>query len=190
MEKAGKTYTTLKKVRFALFIRSYAHNYISHYLKTKYKIDDRLPSNKLRNAYFNKRTLPEISRLAKVLNFDYVLLWRSMVLNKNQPLNKTIGNREEIKLYLSIESELISLAIAKRKQSDYTDPDYEEEFGILITAIERAIGNALEDIEDDLSFARQSEELNRKYRYLYYKVAYKYKLPTLRITPFILRLIS
>ncbi|HEX7456710.1 MAG TPA: Maf family protein [Candidatus Nanoarchaeia archaeon] len=45
-------------------------------------------------------------------------------------------------------------------------------------------------IDDDFAFEEQLEELQRKYRRLYYKTAYEYKLPTPRIVPFILRLLS
>jgi hypothetical protein len=189
MKKAGR-YTTYNRIRLALFVRSYAHYAITHYLKTKYKIDERLTALELRKKYFNKHVIPEISRLGKVLNFNYAPLGRAIILNKNQTLSKAIVEKEKIKIFLSIENELTLLAITKENKSAFRNPDYESELALLSTAIERAVGNALKDIEDDFSFTQQSEELKRKYIYWYYRIAYKYKLPTLRIVPFVLRLIT
>lgn len=190
MIKAGRKYTTFNKVRLSLFIRSYANHAITCYLRTRHKIDHKLTSGELRKKYSNKHLIPEISRLTKTLNFNYKLLWESIILNKNHTLGKRVKNRGIIKIYLSIENELILLAIAKNNKSNYIDPDYEYESALLSTAIERTVGNALKHIENDLIFEQQFEELLGKYRYLYYKTAYKYKLPTPRIVPFILRLIK
>lgn len=189
---AVKTYTTFKKTRFVLFTRSYTHYFISQYIKTKYKINDRLPAKTLQKKYFNKYVIPEISRLAKVLNFKYPALWKSIILNDKPSLSKKITDKEKVELFLSIENELTQLFMQKQKhqESDYFDPDYEGEVALLSVAIERAIGDTLNDIEDDFTFATQSEELRRKYMYLYYKMAYRYKLPTLRITPFVVRMIT
>ncbi|MEK7570884.1 MAG: hypothetical protein AAB553_01300 [Patescibacteria group bacterium] len=189
---AGKTYTTFNKIRFVLFTRSYAHYFITQYINNKYKINDRLPAKTLQKKYFNKYAVPEISRLAKILNFKYHLLWKSIILNDKPSLSKKVSEKEKVEIYLSVEDEITQLFIQKQKQheSDYVDPDYEGEFALLSMAVERAVGDVLDDIEDDFLFSQKSEELKRKYIYLYYKIAYKYKLPTLRITPFILRLIS
>lgn len=189
MGKAGKTYTTFNKIRLALFIRSYAFYTITNYLRIKYKIEKKLKPKELRKKY-SKYALPEVSRLARTLNLNYGSLWEAIILNKNQSMDRKTGDEKRVKLYLSVEGELISLVKAKQRQSDYTDPDYEEEFGLLTMAIERAIGNALYGVDDDLAFEQQFRELKKKYLYLYYKTAYKYKLPTLRITPFVLRLIK
>jgi hypothetical protein len=189
MTKA-RAYTTYNKIRLALFVRSYAHHAITHYLKTKYKIDERLTAQELRRKYFNKHAIPEISRLSRVLNLNYAPLWKAIIIGKNQTLGKKLTEKEKITIFISIEHELTLLAIAKQNKSAFRNPDYESELALLSTAIERAVGNALEDIEDDFSFTQQSEELKRKYIYWYYKIAYRYKLPTLRIIPFILRLIS
>jgi hypothetical protein len=189
MKKAG-TYITYNKVRLALFVHSYAHYAISHHLKTKYKIDERLTPLELRKKYFNKYAIPEISRLSKVLNFNYSPLWKAIVLGKNQALSKEISEKEKIDIFLSIEHELTLLAITKQNKSVFRNPDYESEQALLSTAIERAVGNSLKDIEDDSAFTQQSEELKRRYIYWYYRIACRYKLPTLRIVPFVLRLIA
>lgn len=188
MGRAGK-YTTFNKVRLALFARSYACYFIREYLKAKYKIDDKLTSRELRKRYFDKRAIPEISRLARAINFDYRLLWQSIVLNKNQPLSKQVATREGIRFYLSIENELIALAASKQNRSSFFDPDYESESAVLSIAIERATGNILDDVENDFVFDQQLIDLQKVYLRWYYKVAYKYKLPTTRIVPFVLRLI-
>jgi hypothetical protein len=190
MRKAGKTYITFNKIRLALFVHSYAHFAVTHFLIKKYKINDRLSPKELRKLYYNKYNIPEISRLAKTLNFKYSLLWQSLILDKNQALNKKIKDNEMVEIYLSIENEIIQLAKQKQKKSDYFDPDYESDYAILSVAIERAVGNKLGDMDDDFAFELHEEELRKKYTYWYYKIAYKYKLPTIRITPFILRLIS
>lgn len=189
MKKAGK-YTTYNKIRLALFLRSYAHYAITYHLKTKYKIDERLSPQELRRKYFNKHAIPEISRFGKVLNFNYAPLWKAIMLGKNQTLSKKLAEKEKIAIFLSIEHELTELAIAKQNKSAFRNPDYESELALLSVAIERAVGNALKNIDDDVSFIQQSEELKRKYIYWYYRITCKYKLPTLRIIPFVLRLIT
>src|SRR5579862_7998511 len=107
MGKAGKTYTTINRVRLSLFTRSYAHYYISQYLKSKYEIDDKLTPKMLRKKYFDKHAIPEISRLAKVLNLSYTLLWKSIILNKHYAINKNDKSNERVEIYLSIENEII-----------------------------------------------------------------------------------
>ncbi len=189
MGRAGK-YTTYNRIRLVLFTRSYACYSISQHLRAKYKISDRETAKELREKYFNKRTIPEISRLARVLNLGYQPLWQSIVLNRSQTSIKQISDKEKIKIYLCIEGELILLAAAKRNKSSYADTDYEEESAVLSTAIERAVGNYLGNINNDFIFEQQLADLQRVYRKWYYKIAYKYKMPTPRIIPFILRLIK
>lgn len=175
MTDRSKTRLTFRKIRLALFLRSYAF----------YRI-----SKELREKYPNKQVMPEISRLSHVLNLPYKPLRKAIIMEKFQSLSKRISDIDKIKIYLAIESELILLAIAKNNKSYFKDPDYEEEFALLSVAIERAAGNSLKEIKDDLIFSKQLEVLQRKYIYWYYKTVYKYKLPTLRIVPFVLRLIT
>lgn len=189
MGRAGK-YTTYNKVRLVLFTHSYACYSITQHLRVKYKIDDRLPPRELKRKYFDKRTIPEISRLSRGLNFEYRLLCQSIILNKTQSVGKQIVDREGIRSYLSIEHELVMLAASRRNKSNFFDPDYESESAVLSTAIERAVGNNLCNIDDDSFFEKQFDELQKVYRKWYYKTANKYKLPTPRIVPFILRLIT
>src|ERR1035437_5958444 len=100
MGKAG-TYTTYNRIRLVLYVHSYAHNAITRHLKTKYEIDERLTSQELSKKYFNKHVIPEISRLSKVLNFNYVPLWKAIILGKNQTLSKKIAEKEKINIFLS-----------------------------------------------------------------------------------------
>ena len=189
MGRSGK-YTTNNKVRLVLFTHSYACYSITQHLRVKYKIDDKLPPRELRRKYFDKRTIPEISRLSRALTFEYRLLWQSILLNKTQSLGKRIVDREGIRFYLSIEKELITLAASRWNRPSLFESDYESESAVLSTAIERAVGNNLCNIEDDSIFEMQLDELQKVYRRWYYKTANRYKLPTPRIVPFVLRLIS
>lgn len=175
MGEVIKSRLTFKKIRLALFLRSY----------TFYRI-----STELRERYLGKKIIPEISRLSRTLNLPHKPLQKALVSKKFQPLNKKISDVDKIIIYLAIENELILLAMTKSNKSDFNDSDYEEELALFSLAIERVVGNNLEDVEDDLVFKQQLEILKRKYHYWYYKTAYRYKLPTIRITPFLLRLIS
>lgn len=187
----ARKYTTFSKTRLVLFTNSYACYAITCHIKTKYKIDDRLTPSELRKRYFNKRIIPEISKLSYSLHFDYETLWRAMLLNKKQSLSRQIRSSDGVRFYLAIEDELIALAESKKHRSqDFFDPDYENELAVLSIAIERAAGNLLNHVEDDFVFDQQCEEMKKICLKWYYKIAYKYKLPTTRIVPFVLRLIS
>lgn len=189
--KTKKKYLTLSKIRIALFTNSYANHRITQVIKKKYKIDDKLNPKELRSKYFSKNAIPEISRLSRTLNLPYKPLWEGIILNKSSHLNKNVPEKEKIKAYLTIESELIALSVAKiNKSSSFFDPDYTDESAILSLAIERAVGNKLIDIEDDSVFNHQQEILQKLYLRWYYKVVWKYKLPTTRIVPFVLRSIT
>lgn len=187
----ARKYSTFNRVRLMLFTHSYACYAITCHIKTKYKIDDKLTLGKLRKRYFNKKVIPEISRLSYSLHFDYEVLWRAILLNKKLSLSKQVRSIDEIRFFLAIEDELIALAESKKHKSrDFFDPDYENEFAVLSIAIERAAGNLLNNVEDDFVFDQQCEEMKKICLKWYYKIAYRYKLPTIRIVPFILRLIT
>ncbi len=186
-----KARLTFKKIRAALFVRSYARYRIAQGIREKYKLDDKLTVEELRKKYFKKRAIPEIAKLSRTLNLAYKPLWESIILEKIPTLNKRMPDRDKIKAYLAIESELIALSVAKISRSNYFfNPDYDDESAILSIAIERAVGNKLINIEDDSVFNHQQEILQKLYLRWYYKMAWKYKLPTTRIVPFVLRLIS
>lgn len=90
--------------------------------------------------------------------------------------------------YLEIEKELCILMQQRVKHDEVFGEDYE---GPMLTlAIERAVGNFLCEIEDDQEFEEKRMLLVRQYPQWYYWIAWKYKLPTIRILPFLLRLLD
>ena len=189
MKTAGeKEHNTFYKIRFSLFIRSYIAYLIQDYLKTKYKIDSNLTKSQLHQQFPNKRSMPEISRLSKALILDYQQLWQFVVLSRSKRLKPKIDSNEKIKAYLSIESEIIALKAAREDKENIVHEDYERE--TLSPAIERAVGNSLRNINNDLAFEQQQNEARKEYTRWYYEMAHKYKMPTLRIIPFLLRLIT
>jgi len=189
--KPKKKYLTQSKIRIALFTNSYANHRIAQVIKRKYKIDRKLNPKELRRKYFSKNAIPEISRLSYTLNLPYKPLWEGILLNKSSHLNINVPDKEKIKAYLAVEKELIMLSVEKEARANsFFEPDYESEFALLSIAIERAVGNKLINIEDDSAFTHQQEIFQKLYLRWYYKVAWKYKLPTTRIVPFVLRLIG
>ncbi len=191
MAEQIKARLTLKKVRLTLFVRSYANYRITQGIKKKYKLDSKLTGRELRKQYFKKNAIPEIGKLSRALNLDYKPLWESIVLEKIPSFNQKMPDREKISVYLAIENELVTLYAAKINRSSYFfNPDYDDESALLSIAIERAVGNKLVNIDNDTIFEHQREVLQKLYLRWYYKVAWKYKLPTTRIVPFVLRLIT
>lgn len=160
-----------QEIRFYLFAKSYSGERVVSYLKTEHK---------------KKKLSQGIKRLAIVLDFNFRKLERFI----NDDLiptcpYKRLPNR--LKIYLEIEKELSVLVEEKLDEYSTALEDYQRQ--LLAPAIERAAGNLIEDI-DDREFDRIIEQQIRKYTYIYYRTTYKYKLPTLRIVPFIIRLIA
>ena len=91
-------------------------------------------------------------------------------------------------MYVRIEKELVSL-ISERKERGMFDLD-EYEYALLEPATERVVGEDLSDIGNDREFDRQLMIYKSLYQHWYYQTAAKYKLPTLRIIPFLLRLVK
>ncbi len=167
---------TYNKVRLSLFLRSYG----AHTILNRFKIK---PSYRI------------VSRLGSVLNLDIHLLnkfFSSGTYPRGLPnlnrLTKYLVPKEKMLVYLEIEQEIINLTLEKLDKEKTSLEDYDK--AIMKPAIERVAGNHLKNIEDDKVFDTQLEELQRKYQNWYYTTAYKYKLPTSRIIPFILRLIN
>lgn len=160
-----------EEVRLYLFANSYSGRRIITYLKTKCK----------------KRKLSQrVKRLATVLDFNFRKLKRLI----NDDLIPTCPYKRlpnKLKIYLEIEKELSALVEEKLDEYSTALEDYQRQ--MLAPAIERAAGNLTKDI-DDRKFDRILEQQIRRYTYTYYRTAYKYKLPTLRIVPFIIRLIA
>lgn len=189
MKAAGKRkYDTYRKIRLDLFIRSYVGYSICNYIRTKHKIDDNLSTSQLQEQFYGKRIIPEISRLSRALNSNYQLLWRFVVLNRRQGLNRKTKTNRKIEAFLAIEEEMIFLTIARQDKENIINDDYER--AILLPAIERAAGNSLRHVNNDLIFEQRLDEVRNEYTRWYYEIAYRYKIPTLRIVPFLLRLIT
>ncbi len=189
MKTAGeKEHNTFHKTRFNLFIRSYIAYSIQDYLKTKYKIDSNLTKSQLHQQFSRKRTIPEITRLSRALNLNYQLLWQFILLDKSRRLNTKVNSQMKIKAYLAIENEITTLKIEREDKESIIHEDYER--ALLSPAIERATGNSLKNIRDDLVFEKRLEVSRKKYQRWYYEIAHEYKLPTLVNSHFILRLIT
>lgn len=187
-EKTKRTRNTFHKTRLTVFVRTYAGYSIKNYLASKYRIDSDQPKAQLQIQFSVKREVPEIAKLSKVLILDYQELWQFVVLNKLKRLSPKINNNVKIRAYLAIENEIIIIKITRQEKENIINEDYERK--TLLPAIERAAGNSLRNIKDDLVFEKHLEELQKDYKRWYYEIAYKYKLPTPRISAFILRLIT
>ena len=165
-----------KKLRLALFLLSYSGSFI-------------------KNQSLNKQYRKEIPLLAKVLNLDAVLLEDFIYSSKNPKklldYQLKLNNNEDksqILIYLEIEKEISSLLQERSDKNSLVFEDYGRK--LLDPAIERVAGDHLSGVDDDFMFDNNLEDLKRRYTKIYYQVAYKYKLPTLRVLPFLLRLIS
>jgi hypothetical protein len=166
-------------VRFKLFTQSYAGKFLLIYLKN--------------SSFINIA----VQRLARALLFKDFMLYRFIIMNKYQQQifkikvkdNNSV-NTERVSIYLQIEHELFNLARMKKNKSTFSEFEYEYGNTLLSLAIERVAGNNLKNIKDDSEFERKLTILIKSYQHWYYCVAYRYKLPTLRILPYILRLIS
>lgn len=168
-------YGIFRRIRFALFTNSYAGYFLKEEIKHS-KLSDHL-----------------IEKLAKALLFNNKSL-RCFIFHKTcgRKFSKIIRNiskeNEKISIYLRIEKELIILIREKEDKNSLISEDYE--YALLAPAIERVAGNALARIDDDGEFEKKLFELEKTYHRWYYAVAYQYKLPTLRIIPFLTRLIE
>lgn len=171
-----KTYSI---VRFKLFTQSYAGKFLLIYLKNSSFIDI------------------AVQRLARALLFKEFMLYRFIIMNKYQRQffrikvkENNLVNTRKVGIYLQIEHELFNLMCMKKNKSKFSEFEYEYGNTLFSLALERVAGNNLKNIKDDSEFERKLTILMRSYQYWYYCVAYRYKLPTLRILPYIIRLIS
>lgn len=178
----ARKYITFKSIRMSLFQQTYSGYVIAEYIRNKYKKKSKFPKGK---------KIPEISLLVKCLNFDFQPTCDFIVKNKRLPLMKLILAKSGIRQYLEVEKELVRLVSSRHNRSkDFYDPDYEIEVAILQLSIERVSGNHVPNNTSDRDFENILADKQNQYRKWYYKIAYLYKLPTIRITPFILRLIK
>ena len=160
------------KARFFLFANSYSAKKISIYLKGKFG---------------GKKLTKAIKRLSAVLDFKYRQT-ADFIIFDVKPKRPYKRLPYCLRVYLEIEKELSKLSEEKLDEYSTALEDYQRQ--LLYPAIERAIGNLLENIDDDGEFQKLSEEKFRSAIYTYYKVARKYGLPTMRNIPFILSVIS
>lgn len=153
------------RVRTYLFTKSYAYTVFQNHIdKAK-----RNEKQKLRK------------RLSKVL----LLRLDTIKVSDVYPL---LRRNAKIAIYIRIEKELIHL-MTERKERGYFDL-VEYEYALLDPAIERVVGEDLSDIENDREFDEQLLRFKSLYTSWYYQIAAKYRLPTLRIIPFLMRLIK
>jgi len=154
---------TYKQVRWYLFTKSYAYTVFQEYVcQAKGREKQRLKK-----------------RIGKVLLIQPTRA-------KQTPT--TFRRNGKVSVYIRIERELVRL-ISERKERGTFDLD-EYEYALLEPAIERVVGEDLSDIEDDGEFDEQLLVYQSLYRHWYYQTARKYRLPTLRIIPFIVRLLQ
>lgn len=170
-----------QELRIALFINSYG----GFLLKRKLLADHQNNPNLAKT---------EITLLANGLNLNKELLRESIFKDKCfrrflEPDRFLFPkDKIEILIFLAIEREIINISEKGLIESLLEVDDYHG--AVLQTAVERAVGNKLFDVDDDNEFSAKLLELEKSYLRCYYRVAYRYKLPTIRILPFILRLIS
>lgn len=165
-----------KAVRLSLFTKSYAGHYFAQIIKTSQN------ANELSN------------KVAQTLLFpDTILAFFLISPNSKKAVNKIIQgidtkDKHKIKVYLKIEQQLIQLIQDKSAPEDYVTEEYEH--ALIAPAIERVAGNSLSRITNDFRFEREIVKRKQLYTYYYYSVAAKYCLPTLRIIPFLERIIK
>ena len=154
-----------KQVRAYLFTKTYAYTVFQEYI---YKAG-RKEKQKLKR------------RIAKML------LLKPTAAMSIADSNSLLHHDGKLSVYVRIEHELIQL-IKERKRRGYFDLA-EYEYALLDPAIERVAGADLCDIENDEEFDELLITFKTIYLNWYYQTAAKYRLPTLRIIPFLLRLL-
>lgn len=164
-----------KSVRFALFARSYAGYHFTQQVKV---------SNDPKSL---------VRKLAKTLLFDeYILGFYLSPKFSKSDVNRIIKNidsdKEKIKIYLKIEKQLILLMQDRGEKESYVLDEYES--ALLAPAIERIAGDSVSNIQSDSLFEKKLVERKRIYTLWYYSIVRNYWLPTLRIIPFLARLIK
>ncbi len=162
-------------IRLALFARSYAGYYFVQCIKESNDPD------------------ALTKKLAKALLFkEAVLLYFLSSKYSKREVSKIIkeigDDKDKIRIYLKIEKQLTLLIQDRKLKESYVTEEYE--YALLSPAIERVVGNSLTNIKDDGIFEIKFIERKRVYTQWYYAVAWKYRLPTLRIIPFVSRLLK
>lgn len=166
--------TKFDTLRLYLFTHSYSAKLLAEFV----------------NKHTKKQNVPVenyIRLLARMLRFRYKDLWEFIVehITDDSPLLTLDPNLE---VFLAVEKELECIALESVSPDSLTREDYQRP--TLVSAFERIIGDTLAEIDDDNEFQTQLDASTREYRYLYYKVAWKYRLPTRQNVVFLIRMLS
>ena len=162
-------------IRLALFTHSYPGYVIANYI---------------RKTHNQKQSVEKLSRVLLMdYKLSYCFILHKSCCHKFSRIIKSIKeDKKKIKVYLSVENEL-KLIIQERQDEESLIIE-ESERALLSPSIERVAGNTLKDIESDRIFERKVNMLQKTHTRWYYFISCKYRLPTIRIIPFILRLIT
>lgn len=161
-----------KEIQFFLFANSYSGKKISTYLK---------------GTFGGKKLAGVIRRLSVVLDFEHRKTV-DFIISDTKPICPYKKVPCSLRMYLEIEKELSKLSEEKLDEYSTALEDYQRQ--LLYPAIERAVGNLLDEIDDDSKFQMLLEERFKHAIYAYYKVVRKFGLLTMRNIPFILSIIS
>ncbi|HEX6977623.1 MAG TPA: hypothetical protein VF185_04720 [Patescibacteria group bacterium] len=159
-----------KSVRFYLFANSYPGRIIRSYFN---------------DNFAERKTKEEMNWFCCMMYFEYNQFEKFIVSNITPkcPFRRI---PMLLKIYLEIENELINITEDRLDKYSTVFEDYQ--WKLLSPAIERAAGNFLENL-NDVEFEKAINLKIKKYQYIYYKIVRKYRLPTMRNIPFILRLV-
>jgi len=153
-----------KRIRAYLFTKTYAYTIFQEYIHKAGKKE--------------KHNLKR--RIAKIL------LLKPNPAVAIADFNSILHHDGKLSIYVRIEHELIQLMNERKNRGHFDLIEYE--YALLDPAIERVVGSDLCDIENDKEFDEQLTTFKTIYINWYYQTAAKYRLPTLRIIPFLLRL--
>jgi len=154
-----------KRVRAYLFTKTYAYTVFQDYI--------------------DKAKRKEKQKLRKHLSKVLLLKLFATKITDVRPLLRRNG---KLSVYIRIEKELIRLMKERKERGQFDLVEYE--YSLLEPAIEHVAGEDLADIESDREFDGQLQRFKTLYMSWYYQIAAKYRLPTLRIIPFLIRLIK
>ncbi len=154
-----------KHIRAYLFTKTYAYTvFQEHILEAKRKDKQKL-----------KRRI------------EKMLLLKPAATMSIANMNSILYHDGKLSVYVRIEHELIQLIKARKSRGYFDLTEYE--YALLDPAIERVVGTDICDIENDKEFDEQLMTFKTIYINWYYQTAAKYRLPTIRIIPFLLRLL-
>ena len=122
------------------------------------------------------------------VRIEKILLFGQTLHNKHfSNIGSVVRKDEKLSIYICIEKELTLLVIERGQRKKFDLEEYE--YALLDPAIERVAGASLAKIENDRTFDMELIARKKLYQHWYYQTAAKYRLPTLRIIPFLLRLL-